>query len=174
MAEQKKKIIKKPSSSEPHNSDAERAVLGCAILAENALYNVLASLREEDFYEGKHQIIFRAIQALQSKHTKVDILTLAEELENLRELSNIGGTDYLRQCTDSVATVSSVEFYINIVNDQAVLRKMLKTIREIDKSYMENEIENVNDFILILKMNLRIQLQEEKCQILNQSKKLLM
>ena len=132
----------------PHNSDAERAVLGSAILAASATLNVISSLNEDDFYEGRHQIIYRAIKVLFDRKSAVDILTVAETLDNLKELENVGGVSYLQQCANSMVALSSLEFYINIVNDQAVLRRMLSTIRDIDTQYRENEVENVNDFII--------------------------
>ena len=132
----------------PHNSDAERAVLGSAILAASATLNVISSLNEDDFYEGRHQIIYRAIKILFDRKSAVDILTVAEVLDNLKELENIGGVAYLQQCADSMVALSSLEFYINIVNDQAVLRRMLTAIRDIDNEYRQNEVENVNDFII--------------------------
>ena len=143
-----RKPIKKATSSQPHNSDAERAVLGSAILSSSAATEIVSSLREDDFYEGRHQIIFRGIFNLIEKKVNVDILTLTEELANLKELENVGGVKYLQECADSMVALSSLEFYINIVNDQSVLRKMLNTIRDIDKSYLEEEVEDVNDFII--------------------------
>ena len=142
--------VKKPKVADdlPHNSDAERAVLGSAILAPSATLNVISSLNEDDFFEGRHQIIYRAINILFERKSVVDILTVSEVLDNLKELENIGGVSYLQQCADSMVALSSLEFYINIVNDQAVLRRMLTTIRNINRSYLENEVENVNDFII--------------------------
>lgn len=138
----------KASSDLPHNSDAERAVLGSALLSASAALNVISSLNEDDFYEGRHQIIYRAINILFQKKSAIDILTVAETLDNLKELENIGGAAYLQECTDSMVALSSLEFYINIVNDQSVLRKMLIAIRDINQKYLESEVENVNDFII--------------------------
>ena len=62
MAEQKKKQVKKALSYLPYNLEAEKAVLGSAFLSKDALFNVLSSLDEEDFYLGKHQIIYRSLK----------------------------------------------------------------------------------------------------------------
>ena len=64
----------------PYNQDAERVVLGSMLLSKDALYKVLSVLTEEDFYVGKHQLIFRAIVSLQVKRIDIDILTVTEEL----------------------------------------------------------------------------------------------
>ena len=138
---------KKVRSDLPHNSAAERAVLGSAFLSKDALYRVLAVLEEKDFYEGRHQIIYRVLENLQMKSVVVDVLTVTEELMNIKELENIGGVKYLQECSDSMVALSSLEFYINIVKDQSVLRNLLTTVREIDNAYRTQEIEDVDNFI---------------------------
>ena len=148
MAEQKKKQVKKALSYLPYNLEAEKAVLGSAFLSKDALFNVLSSLDEEDFYLGKHQIIYRSLKNLMERKVAVDVLTVTEELINLKELENIGGVPYLQECSDSMVALSNLEFYISIVNNQSVLRSMLTAVREIDQEYLETEIEDINDFIL--------------------------
>ena len=60
----------------PFNEDAERVVLGSILLSKDALYKVLSALSEEDFYVGKHQLIFRAIVSVQIKRIDIDVLTV--------------------------------------------------------------------------------------------------
>lgn len=151
MAERKTtkpQVSKKAMSYLPYNLEAEKAVLGSAFLSKDALLNVLSSLDENDFYLGKHQIIYRALYNLMERKVAVDVLTVTEELINLKELENIGGVPYLQECSDSMVALANLEFYISIVNNQSVLRSMLSTIREIDREYLESEIEDINDFIL--------------------------
>ena len=145
---QQNKPVKKASSELPYNEHAERAVLGSALLNRNALNTVIGSLREDDFFLGKHQLIFRAISQLFLRSIEVDTLTVTEELLNMKELENIGGVEYLQECCDSMVAFANLDYYIAIVNDQSCLRKLLITIRDIDKKYHTEEIANINDFIL--------------------------
>ena len=131
----------------PYNEQAEQAVLGSALLSRECLYNVLSSLNEEDFFVGKHQLLYRAIRNLFDKKSAVDVLTVTEELMNMKELDNIGGVEYLQQCTDSMVALSSIDYYINIVNDQAVLRRLIQSCRDIDNKFLNDEINDVNGFI---------------------------
>lgn len=131
----------------PFNRDAEIVVLGSATLSKDALYKILASLCEEDFFVGKHQLIFRAIISLNNKRIDVDILTLTEELVLMNVLDEVGGVEYLKECTDRVVALCSLEFYINIVKDNANLRNLLMTIRDIDKDYEESKIDSIESFI---------------------------
>lgn len=146
MATVKEKKHRKESL--PYNADAERAVLGSAILKESMANNVLTSLEEGDFFEGRHQLIFRAISSLYSKRVAIDILTVTEELMNIQELDNVGGVKYLQECADSMVALQNLEFYINIVQNQSVLRKLLIACRDIDDKYDTEEIEDINDFII--------------------------
>ena len=132
----------------PYNEQAEQACLGSALLSKDAMYSVLSSIHEDDFFEGRHQLIYRAIDNLRVRGVNVDTLTCAEELLNLKELDNIGGVEYLQLCCDSMVAFANLDHYINIVNDQSTLRKLLETIRQIDFKYHSEEIENINDFIL--------------------------
>ena len=139
---------KKVATELPYNADAERVVLGCAMLKKDYCLDILNSLEEDDFFVGKHQIMFRAIRNIAVRGVDVDVLTVAEELENYKELENCGGAKYLAECTNTVVAASTLEFYIRIIQDNSVLRKMLKTVRNIDSEYRNEEIEDINDFIL--------------------------
>ncbi|NLB49593.1 MAG: replicative DNA helicase [Erysipelotrichia bacterium] len=132
----------------PYNIDAEKAVLGSALLSSDAFYNVTSSLVPEDFYEGRHQIIFKSMLTLLERKIPVDVLTIATELNDKKELLNIGGSEYLGELSASMISFGNLQFYIDIVLDQSVARNMLKTIREIDKEFLNKEIDNTNDFIL--------------------------
>ena len=137
----------KNSRELPYNAQAEQAVLGSALLSRECLYTVFSRLNEEDFFLGKHQLIYRAIKNLFDKQTPVDVLTVTEELMNMKELETIGGVEYLQQCSDAMVALSSIDYYVNIVNDQAVLRRLIQTCRDIDAAYLSEEISDVNEFI---------------------------
>ena len=131
----------------PYNEQAEQAVLGSALLSKECLYTVFSTLNEEDFFLGKHQLIYRAIRNLFDKESAVDVLTVTEELMNMKELETIGGVEYLQQCSDSMVALSSIDYYVGIVNDQAVLRRLIQSCRDIDYKFLNDEINDVNGFI---------------------------
>ena len=151
-AQQPKKRVAKDL---PYNADAERAVLGSAFLTKDALYSILSELDESDFFEGRHQIIYRCLASLQKKNIAVDVLTVTEELMNIKELENIGGVEYLKECSDSMVALSALKYYINIVKDQSVLRNLLITLRDIDGEYKTKEIEDVDNFVQIAEQRLK-------------------
>lgn len=150
MATYKKKsdTVKKVTSELPFNMEAEKVVLGSAMINKDYCLDILNSLEENDFYLGKHKSIYRSISELAIRNVPVDVLTVAEELQNLKELENVGGAKYLAECTNTVVAKNVLKHYMDIIQDNSVLRNMLSTIRGIDEEYHQQEIENINDFIL--------------------------
>ena len=142
-----KTTVKKLASDLPYNSDAERVVLGSALISNDALWKVMSGLTMDSFFEGRHQVLYRVLSNLIERKIPVEVYTVTEELINIKELDNVGGVNYLKECTDMMVALSSLDFYINIVKDQATLRNMLLTIRDIESRYRNEEIENVNEFI---------------------------
>ena len=139
--------MRKRTNDLPFNHDAETVVLGSAMISNDALYKIMSALEETDFYEGKHQLIYRAILSLNSKRIDVEIYTVTEELLLMNVLDDIGGVDYLKECSDKVVALSSIEFYINIVKDNSNLRNLLTTIRDINSDYLNTQIDSIEDFI---------------------------
>lgn len=138
----------KTTSDLPHNVDAEKAVLGSALISNEAALNVLASLDESDFYLGKHQLIYRAMNYLKNEmHAVIDTVSIIDQLIIMKEYENIGGVDYLKECSDSMVSLGALDFYIHAVKDNAILRRMLITIRNIDNTYLTKDIKNINEFI---------------------------
>lgn len=66
----------------PHNKDRERAVLGAILLEQDKLEEVLDQLPSaEVFYEPAHGQVFGAVKAIFEGGGKVDLLTVAAQLE---------------------------------------------------------------------------------------------
>jgi replicative DNA helicase len=139
----------KPRNSLPNNNEAEKAVLGSMLLSPQAVVDGLGSLSIEEFFDGNYanRTVFKAMRQLQDKHIPIDVQTVTEELINSKELDSIGGTDYLLELSQSAISLSNLEFYIKIIKDQAVLRNLLLTIRQIDEEYLEKQIEDITDFV---------------------------
>lgn len=132
----------------PFNLDAEKAVLGSALISGEACLNVLASLEETDFYLGKHRLIYRAMNYLKNEmHTVIDAVSVTDQLIIMKEYENIGGAEYLKECSDAMVSLGALDFYIASVKDNSILRNMLTTIRRIDEDYLSKDIQNINDFI---------------------------
>ncbi len=111
--------------NEPHDNDAERALLG-AILCDRAIIpSVLALLRSADFFAPAHGRIWEAIASLTAEGQPVDHLTLSERLKARGQLEGVGGPAYLMQLDSQVPVAENARQYAEIIRDRAARRKLL-------------------------------------------------
>ena len=124
----------------PNNLDAEKSVLGCAFLSKNSLTKICEDLYSDMFYSEANQKLFEAIKRCYDEKIPIDITTVTDELEKKKDLSAIGGIDYLSEVIDSVPTAANLDYYIKIVKDKAVMRNLIETATDIvTDAYEEDE-----------------------------------
>lgn len=115
----------------PHNIEAEQSVLGAMFLSKYAQQKCIESLSPEIFYSDAHAKIFSAISHLSEIGSAIDITTVTAELDRRKELKQIGNVEYLSEIINIVPTASNVDEYIKIVEEKAILRKLIETATEI-------------------------------------------
>jgi replicative DNA helicase len=109
----------------PANVEAERSILG-AILLDNFSYNQAAEhLKAEDFSLDSHRRIYSRMVELAESSRPIDLITLIEELDRAKELQAIGDVGYISGLLDGVPDRPSIEHYIKIVRDKALLRGLI-------------------------------------------------
>jgi replicative DNA helicase len=113
------------ASSMPANVEAERSILG-AILLDNFAYNQAAEhLHPDDFSLDSHRRIYSRMVDLAESSRPIDMITLIEELDRRKELEIIGDVGYVSGLVDGVPDRPSIEHYIKIVRDKALLRGLI-------------------------------------------------
>lgn len=133
----------------PHNTEAEKAVLGAMLRSKTIFLEYIYQLDVEDFFEENenHRAIFSAMLSLHNKNIPVDSQTVTNELINLNLLEVSGAPEYLIDLADSIVSFENIGSYLRIVLDQSLLRKFLLTIDEIENDYYTKEIPNIKDFM---------------------------
>ena len=122
---------------QPNNLEAEQSVLGAAIISKSALQKVCEDLTAEAFFTDANSKIFEVLKELYSQGIAVDITTVTDKLKTKKLLKQIGDVDYLLEIVNSVPTASNVDYYINIVNEKAILRSLIETATGIvSEAYM--------------------------------------
>jgi replicative DNA helicase len=112
-------------SSLPANVEAERSILG-AILLDNFAYNQAAEhLRTEDFSLDSHRRIYSRMVDLAESSRPIDMITLIEELDRHKDLQAIGDVAYVSSLVDGVPDRPSIEHYVKIVRDKALMRGLI-------------------------------------------------
>lgn len=115
----------------PNSIEAEKAVLGSAFLSKTALQKICDELSSDSFYSEANAKIFETLQELNDSSTPVDITILTNKLSDKKVLSQVGNVEYLSELIDSVPSASNVEYYINIVKEKMIGRKIIETATEI-------------------------------------------
>jgi len=120
----------------PHSIDAEQGVLACALIDQDAAFNIMSTLKETDFYSQTHKIIFEAMYRVFLKNAPIDIVTLTENLEKNDMLDSVGGVEYITTLTNIIPSASNYAHYMEIVKNNSVLRELIYAGQDIiNKAY---------------------------------------
>ena len=115
----------------PHSAEAEKSVLGAAMLSKDALFDVMEVVKPADFYDENHKEIFQAMIDLNRKNAPVDALTVAEELKKRNSLEMVGGRAYIASLSSMTPTTSNAMEYGRIVAEKASVRRLIETADDI-------------------------------------------
>ncbi len=125
----------------PQNLEAEASVLGAMMVSEGAISPVILDVRlqAEDFYRERHRIVFRAITGLYEQSEPVDALTVSEQLTQRGELEEAGGKEAISELASTVPVPGNAGHYAHIVKQNSLLRRLLATSQQIQKSVHDHE-----------------------------------
>ena len=132
----------------PHNLDAEKSVLGAILLDNLSLGAVIEIIEAGDFYSDAHRKIFTIIVAMSDRNEPVDLITLGNFLRDQKRLEQIGGTAYLSELVDNVASAANVAYYAKIIKEKAVTRSLIGAASKmLDAGYSteKNTAEAINE-----------------------------
>lgn len=131
----------------PHSLEAEQAVLGAIFLKQEAFSTAAERLSPADFYRANHQVIFEAMLTLFEKGDPIDFVSVTSALmaENKEDVA--GGAVYLTKLAESAPTAANIEYYSKIVEEKALLRRLIQTSTDIMTQAFtrEDEVEDVLD-----------------------------
>lgn len=132
--------------SQPHNRQAEEAVLGSVLINPDIYFEVSQILDADNFYIIRNRWVWEVFTYLHEKRMPIDILTLSEELDNRGQLEEIGGQAYLMMLVNQTPSSINAESYAQIVEETSVRRRMLAAANEMAKlAYQEDK--DINNII---------------------------
>lgn len=124
----------------PHNSEAERCVLGCTLINSETISVVREVLSVDDFYDDQHKWVYKAVLALSDRGKAVDALTLSNELKENGVFDKIGGYEFLTKIGDSVVSTNNIEHYCDIIKEKSIRRRLIRELGDvIDKCYANED-----------------------------------
>jgi len=127
----------------PRNKEAEQVVLGSALLEpQEALPRIAPRLLPEHFYYTAHQEIYRIILHLYDQADAPDVVAVANRLQELGKLDDVGGRSYLSEILSRVTTIAALDHYIDIVEVKAIRRGLIEGGGRISEMGYHEELEH--------------------------------
>lgn len=130
----------------PQDLIAEQSVIGSMLLDKNAIVRVVELLHPESFYRDAHRFICEAILEIFDKGEPVDLITVTDALRKSGKLDAVGGSVYVADLLNSVPTSANVDYYAKIVEEKAVLRRLIEAGTKIVGSAFE-QAEDVDQIL---------------------------
>lgn len=126
-------VIKK---IQPNNLEAEQAVIGSMLMDRSAIVDVADILTKDDFYYSQYGLLFDAMVQLYNEGKNVDLLVVSNKLKEMGVPENVSSMDYVGDIVAMVPTSANAKQYAQIVQDKAVLRKMIRFMeRTVEECY---------------------------------------
>lgn len=128
-----------PSTNKLIDLQAEKAVLGSCLIDPGAIIKVASILAESDFYKSGYQAVFAAMLHLSDQQKPIDSVTLANELERIGKLDEIGSYAGITDLFCDVPTALYIEHYASIVADKSTKRRLMASAEQIAQAAFEDK-----------------------------------
>jgi len=121
----------------PHSREAEEALLG-AVLINPEVLPEMRDLPPEAFYIHRNRWVWEAYLRLAGRGQPIDSILLAEELDDMGRLAELGGPSYLTALLGAGGYSYNAEGYALVLRSCHLRRKLLSAANEIARlSYDE-------------------------------------
>ena len=119
-------VIPDTGKIQPQAIELEKIVLGAIMLERDAYSTIGELLRQECFYDKKHELIYEAIVDLAVSGRPVDMLTVTEQLKKNGNLKAAGNMAYISELTMNVAGTAHLEFHAKIIAQKFLSRELIR------------------------------------------------
>ncbi|HMO64095.1 MAG TPA: replicative DNA helicase, partial [Verrucomicrobiota bacterium] len=83
------------------------------------------------FYDLRHQVLFDVLGEMYDTKAPIDLVTTAQRLKDAGLLEGVGGLAYLSGLPDAVPSAANLEYYLEIMLEKHVLRRMVQTCQSV-------------------------------------------
>lgn len=118
----------------PHSEEIERAVLGIMLLWPEKMAQALAVIETPDmFYLERHQLIWRALVAIQSRDHEIHLRSLQAELETAQVFEKVGGMAYLAGMDLELPDRGSLDWFLQELANRYARRLAIRAGAELQQ-----------------------------------------
>lgn len=132
----------------PYSVQAEKSVLGSILMYDANNVSIFEILLVSDFYFPAHRSIYEAMFSIIKKNSRIDMVTLQDELNKSGNLESIGGIGYLLSLQEDISSIGLLEQHAKIIKEKSILRDLINCATQIiTNCYAQNDaqIETVLD-----------------------------
>src|SRR5258708_9395604 len=122
--------------------EAEQGVRGCALLSPNeCMGECIEKLKAASvvFYDLRHRTIYETMVEMYDHKEAIDLIPLQQRLKDRHQLEAVGGLPYLSSLPDAVPSAANLGYYLSIVREKFILRKMIQTCTDVVGRVYEHE-----------------------------------
>jgi len=130
-----------PGRTPPHNSEAERSLLGAILIDPERISEAAELVRPESFFTKGHGLLFEVLLELSEKGTPVDPVTVCQALQLKGQLERVGGDALLLELMQTVTSSAHLVHYARMVAACATLRSLIGEATDIIASAYETSPE---------------------------------
>ena len=127
--------------SVPYNIEAETYVLGSAFLDNRLVSGYVGKLTEDDFFDNRNKLIYRAMVNLFNQGHNIELITVTEELKRLGTTVDESFRVYLLDLIDAVPSTAITNLYVQIVEEKSIERKLLKDMQNISDDILTSRLD---------------------------------
>ena len=141
----------------PSAIDLEEIVLGSCLLEPNSINEICNILKPESFYKDVHQKIYAAILEVKEAKQPIDMMIVSNRLKRNGFLDEVGGTYFLAQLTNNVASTANLVFHAFIIHEKYLKRTIIQNANNllnlayddsVDIDDLSIELNNTNEAYL--------------------------
>ena len=104
-------------------------------------------LTPADFYVPAHRTVFEAMRRLYNDGQPIDTITVVDRLHRAGHLETVGGPGFVVGFWDAVPSAANVGYYIGVVTEHSLRRRMLDAARQITElaTNLETDVDTALD-----------------------------
>jgi len=122
----------------PHSLEAETSVLGALLIDAGNIPKALEIINEDCFYSPVHRKIFTAIVSLHQANVTPDLITLSNELKQMKEIETVGGMPFLSSLLENALAITNVEQHARVILDKYVKRRLIQASASIIQENLDD------------------------------------
>ncbi len=139
----------------PYSLEAEKQVLANMLSSKEILVETATRLKEDDFYDEKHKIIFSTlIKMLEQNKAKIEPSALIDTLDIDNNLEKAGDAEYIIEIFDNYIDTANNRYYVDSIEERSILRQIILYSSNIVNKWQSDSAGDIVEYINKIEKNI--------------------